>query len=100
MEDKKENGGIKALRKRPNPGNQPILMFPFDPILQQRDVMNKLPLPLSERADLSTEDLSIPEQPNIPTCQNDHFHEKRLSKTLPCSIQNLLHIISTYPLNL
>jgi hypothetical protein len=66
MEDKKENGGIKALRKRPNPGNQPILIFPFDPILQQRDVMYKFAFPLSERMPLLSENIPIENQPKIP----------------------------------
>jgi hypothetical protein len=70
-------------------------MLQFNPILQQRYVMYELclPLPLNERASLSTEDFPIPNQPYIPTNQNNDFHEERLSKTSPGLIQHDLHIL-------
>jgi hypothetical protein len=52
-------------------------------MLQQRYIMNEFPLPLSERADFIIKDLPISEQPDIPTCQNYHFHEKRFGEALP-----------------
>jgi hypothetical protein len=62
--------------------------------------MNELCLPLNERASLGTENFPIPDQPYIPTGQNNDFHKERLSKTSPGLIQHYLHIIITLPINL
>jgi hypothetical protein len=62
--------------------------------------VNKLSLPLSERASFSTKDFPIPEQPNIPTGQNDDFHKEWLTKTFPGIAQHHLHVIIGNPFNL
>jgi hypothetical protein len=62
--------------------------------------MYELFLPLNERASFSIKDFPIPEQPYIPTSQNNDFHEERLTKTSPGSVQHHLHVIISKPINL
>jgi hypothetical protein len=62
--------------------------------------MNKTSLPLRKSRLLTSEDLPISDNPNVPTRQHDHFHKKWLCKLLPSMIQNRLHIITDYPFNL
>jgi hypothetical protein len=90
---KKDKKKSKALRQKPNPREKPILMLYFDPILHQKNIMDKLPLPFSERANFSTNNLAISEQPNIPAGQNENFHEEGLGKAFLCTCQHNLHII-------
>jgi hypothetical protein len=55
--------------------------------------MYELSLPLNERASFSIEYFPIPDQPYMPTSQNNEFHEERLRKTSPGLIQHHLHVI-------
>jgi hypothetical protein len=62
--------------------------------------MYKFCLPPSERHIHQSKNSSISDKPNIPTCCNNHFHEKWLTKTFLGIAQNSLQIIMLLSLNL
>jgi hypothetical protein len=75
-------------------------MLDFNPILQQRNIMNKLASPLSERAPLASEDFFIPDYPNVPASHQHDFHKERMSKASLRLIQHILHMVIGMPVYL
>jgi hypothetical protein len=58
-------------------------------MLQQENIMSKTSLPSSKKGPFIVKNSCIPNEPDMPTGCNQHFHEKMMSKS-PSSISNNL----------
>ena len=57
-------------------------------------VMDEVMSPCAERRCLISENLAIPQDPNVPSCCKDHFSEERMPKILPSLY---CHVVSCHP---
>jgi hypothetical protein len=62
--------------------------------------MNEIGLPLRKSGSFMPEDLAITNQPNIPACGDQHFHEEWLIETPLSSSHHRLKISIRRPINL
>ena len=90
----------RNLQQAAYPGSKWLYMFLFNPMLKHSDIMNKISLPTSKTRPLILNFFGISLFPNVPACQNNHFHKERLFERGSCLSNHRLQVLSLRPLNL
>ena len=62
--------------------------------------MPKSSTPFIKSGPLISENLGISNDPNVPTCSEHHFKEKRLVKIIPSMNNHIRHRVPCRPFNL
>jgi hypothetical protein len=82
------------------PRQKAISMLSLDPMLQQSNIMYKITFPPCKGRPFILKNAPIPLLPNMPTCRDHDFHEKRFGKTPPSLSNSRLQISTPGPINL
>ena len=69
-------------------------------MLKQGHIVDETMFPSPKRWWDVIKNLIIPDQPDVPTCHNNHFHKERLIEKLSSSSKHLLDVIPLGPFNL